>query len=61
MSTNQYRGREETDRINFKNLTPEEQKRVSKENISEEQDVEPINEHLAKKAKDKLDRETKTH
>ncbi len=57
MSTNQYRGREETDKIDFKNLTPEEQKIASKENISEEQNEETTNEKLAGKAKDNLDRQ----
>lgn len=57
MSTNQYHGREETDKIDFKNLTPEEQKKVSRQNITKEQDDEPVNEHLAEDAKNKLDRE----
>jgi|GEM_PF-5046118 len=57
MSTNQYRGKEETDKKDFGNKSVEEQKEISKNNISSEQDAEPTNERIGEEAKKKFDRE----
>lgn len=57
MPFNQYRGREGTDRINFKKKSPEEQMEISKENITEEQDENPVNENLPQEGKEKLEKE----
>ena len=57
MSMNQYRGREETDKKDFGNKSVEEQKEISKKNISSEQDAEPSNEKIGEDAKKKFDRE----
>lgn len=56
MSTNQYRGREETDKINYKDKTPEEQKKLSKDKITEEQDEVPLNENLPQEGKEKFEK-----
>lgn len=61
MSTNQYRGREETNKQDFKNLNPEEQRKLSRENISHEQDDVPLNEKIANSEKNKLDQEKSKH
>lgn len=52
MSTNQYRGKEETDKIDFSKLNPDEQKKASLDNISEEQDELSINEKIPQKARE---------
>jgi hypothetical protein len=56
MSTNQYRGREETDKKDFAKMTPEEQKEYSKKHQSD-QDEEPINEKIAEQEKAKYEKE----
>lgn len=57
MSTNQYRGREETDKRDFSKIKPEEQQEISERNISHEQNEAPINEGIAQREADKLDKE----
>lgn len=57
MPFNQYRGREETDKKSFKNISPEEQKKISKEHITDEQDETPVNEKLPQEGKEKLEKE----
>ena len=58
MSMNQYRGREETDKKDFGKKSVEKQKKLSEENINEEeQDEIPVNENIAQEAKRKAERE----
>lgn len=58
MSTNQYRGKEETDKVDFSKMSPEEQKEYSKKHINEdEQNVEPVNEKIAQEEKMRLEKE----
>ena len=57
MSMNQYRGKEETDKIDFAKLTPEEQKKVSREKANDEQQSEESNEAIAQKAKKEFDKD----
>lgn len=55
MSMNQFKGKEETE--NFKNRTVPEQKELSKEKVSPENDEEEVNTKIAQSEKDKLERE----
>lgn len=57
MSMNQYRGKEETDKIDFAKLTPEEQKKASKEKANDEKQSENTNEDIAEKAKKAFDKD----
>lgn len=58
MSTNQYRGKEETDKVDFSKMSPEKQKEYSKKHINEdEQNVEPVNEKIAQEEKMRLEKE----
>lgn len=57
MATNQYRGKEETDKIDFSKMTPEEQKEYSQKHIQSDQDEEPRNEKIAMEEKQKAEKE----
>lgn len=58
MSTNQYRGKEESDKIDFSKMTTEEQQEYSRKHTRpEEQDVEALNEKIADDEKKKLEKE----
>lgn len=58
MSTNQYRGKEETDKVDFSKMSPEEQREYSRKHINpEEQDADPVNEKIAQEEKKRLEKE----
>lgn len=61
MATNQYTGREETDKIDFSKLTPEEQQKVSREKIKPEKQNEKSNEDIAEKAHKWFDKDRAKH
>lgn len=54
MSTNQYR--EETDKVDFSKLTPEEQKKYSRDHFKKEQQDVKSNEEIANEAKKQMDK-----
>lgn len=61
MSMNQYRGKEETDKVDFAKLSPEEQKKNSKEKMNPDQQNVNSNEDIAGEAKKKIDDERSKH
>lgn len=57
MSTNQYRGRKYTGKIDFQKLSPEEQKEYSRTHQAEHDESTEVNEKLPLQKKKKFDEE----
>ncbi len=55
MSMNQHRGKEQTE--NFKNVSVEEQKKLSKENMGQDSEEPEVNTGIAQEQRDKLEKE----